>query len=102
MTGRVWHASTDLPPVDVEVVGWWEDGGEAPAMLIEKKDQGQRAKMWMVPVGRARGAAVLAHKGPAGSIIVGRRQPCRRIALRKFSDLGSNSPHWPRLESTRS
>ena len=70
ISGHVWHAGTDLPPVDVEVVGWWEDGGEAPAMLIEKKDQGQRVKMWMVPVGRARGAAVLAHKGPAGSIEV--------------------------------
>ena len=29
------------------------------------------------------------------------RQPCWRIALGN-SDLGSNLPHWPRLESTRS
>ena len=33
ISGHVWHAGTDLPPVDVEVVGWWEDDGESPATL---------------------------------------------------------------------
>ena len=33
ISGHVWHAGTDLPPLGVEVVGWWEDTGESPATL---------------------------------------------------------------------
>ena len=31
---HIWHAGTDLPPLGVEVVGWWEDAGESRAVLL--------------------------------------------------------------------